>query len=86
MREVSASISPLAFYTDREHTELKLPKAAAKLAFYTESVFDFHLNIEIIPVSINYTAQKQLHIFFQREFQFLSMKKSINSTLPVPLD
>lgn len=64
LREMIASNYPLVFFTDREHTDLKIPKGAAKLAFHTESVFDFHLNIEIIPVSINYTEQKQLHICF----------------------
>lgn len=64
MRDLITDNRPLVFFTDHEHGDLRIPKGAAKLAFHTESVFDFHLNIEIIAVNIVRNDQQQLQICF----------------------
>lgn len=63
-RDVLTDGYPLVFFSDCNGENAKISKGAAKLAFHTESVFDFHLRVEIIPLSIRQTEQKELHLCF----------------------
>jgi len=54
LRNLLAHNQPLVFFSEYEEGRLKVSKGAAKIAFHTEEVFDFGLNIEIIPVTIHY--------------------------------
>lgn len=64
LRELITDNHPLVFFTDQKHNARKASKGAAKLAFHTESVFDFHLNIKLIPVNIIITEPKTPVIHF----------------------
>lgn len=57
LRNLLAHNQPLVFFSEHEGGRLKVTKGAAKIAFHTEEVFDFGLNIEIIPVTLDYGKQ-----------------------------
>ena len=54
LRNLIAHNHPLVFFSENKQDRIKVTKGAAKIAFHTEEVFDFGLNVEIIPVTLHY--------------------------------
>jgi len=54
-----AQNQPLVFFSEHEDDRLKVSKGAAKIAFHAEEVFDFNLEVQLFPVSIHYSANRE---------------------------
>lgn len=75
LSELLASNKPLVFFSETKNDILKVTKGAAKIAFHSEEVFDFNLDVEIVPVSIYYSKSGDAVIMLGQEVPVRSFEK-----------
>ncbi len=75
LRNLIANNKPLVFFSEPQTEGLKVTKGAAKIAFHTEEVFDFGLDIEIIPVTIHYGGRGDAVIILGQSVPVKSFEK-----------
>lgn len=75
LRDLITHNKPLVFFSETEINHLKVSKGAAKIAFHTEEVFDFSLDIEILPVTIHYVKKGEAIIMLGQSIPVSSFEK-----------
>ena len=75
LRNLIANNKPLVFFSESNVDQLKVSKGAAKIAFHTEEVFDFGLDIEIIPITTHYSNRGEAIIMLGQGIPVRSFEK-----------
>lgn len=75
LRNLITNNKPLVFFSETKDDQLKVSKGAAKIAFHTEEVFDFGLDIEIIPVTTHYSKRGEAIIMLGQGVPVRSFEK-----------